>query len=219
MKTTKHSRRNALQIGLTALGGMLLVPTASAASSCQLTPDQAKGPFYPIKDQLDKDGDLTSVRNLAGQALGKIILVEGLVSDQHCKPVQGVLVEIWQACASGKYDHPGDPNPAQLDPNFQYWGKALTDATGFYRFKTILPGAYPANSTWRRPPHIHFKIQKLGYRELITQLYFEGDPLNDKDLILQDLTPAERKNVVVPLVPGEGPVPTAQFNIGIVSVV
>lgn len=218
MHTNKSSRRDLLQIGLTALGSLIVAPVAQGAPLCQVTPDQTEGPFYPVKDQRDKDMDLTSVVGSNGKALGQVIGIEGVVVDQNCRPVQGVLVEIWQACASGKYNHPGDPNPAPLDPHFQYWGKALSDANGFYRFKTVLPGAYQANKTWRRPPHIHFKIQKLGYRELITQLYFEGESLNAKDLILQELSPEQQKNVVVPLVNKGGAFPIAKFDIGIVEI-
>src|SRR2546430_3692171 len=55
-----------------------------------------------------------------------------------------ILVEIWQASASGRYTHPDDRNnAAPLDPNFQGWGKAVTDQEGHYLFKTILPGQYP----------------------------------------------------------------------------
>lgn len=215
----KSSRRHLLQTGLATLGGLLVASRASAADVCRITPEQTEGPFYPVRDQADKDADLTNVVGGKNNALGEVITIEGIVKDQDCKPVPGVLVEIWQACASGKYNHPGDPNTAPLDPNFQYWGKALSDANGFYRFKTIKPGAYQATASWKRPPHIHFKIQKLGYRGLITQLYFAGDALNDKDLILKDLSPEDQKSVVAPLVSGKGPFPTATFDIAIVSIV
>ena len=209
-------RREALRMGLMALGGTIISSQALAqAASCGLTPVQAKGPFYPIKDQADKNTDLTQVGT--GQlAEGKIIWVQGIVTDQHCRPVPGALVEIWQACHSGKYDHPSDPNTAKLDPNFQYWGKAIANPKGEYKFKTILPGAYPADVGWMRPPHIHFKIQKLGYIELITQMYFAGDALNDQDLILKRIPKNERPKVVIPLqnIAGESH-PVANFNISL----
>ena len=215
MKTTLESRRALLRTGLTMIGG-LVASQAVVAPVCQQTPEQTEGPFYPVKDQADKDADLTQVQGARAAALGTVIEVQGTVRDENCEPVAGVLVEIWQACASGKYNHPGDPNKAPLDPNFQYWGKALTEADGSYKFKTVIPGSYQANATWRRPPHIHFKISKLGYREIITQLYFKGDALNDKDLILKDLSPEEQERVVVPLI--QKLLPTATFDIGIVSI-
>lgn len=217
------SRRKALRLGI--LGAGMTAVTAALGQTqniCGLTPAQTEGPFYPVKDQADKDADLTSVQGKNGQAKGEIIFVQGIVTDQNCSVVPGTLVEIWQACVTGKYNHPNDPNTAPLDPNFQYWGRAVTDAQGVYRFKTIIPGAYPADVGWIRPPHVHFKVQKRGYAEMITQLYFDGNALNAKDRILMGLPPGERKKVVVPLVPTQlpqgGSVKVANFNIAIQKV-
>ncbi len=195
------NRRNLIKTGLVAAGGILTLNQASAqmVPFCKglLTPEQPKGPFYPIVDQLDKDSDLVVVAGQPMPALGKVILIQGQVTDQFCQPVVGALVEIWQACESGRYNHASDPNTAKFDPNFQYWGKAVSDQTGSYIFRTILPGAYPARQDWIRPPHIHFKISQRGYKELITQMFFAGEDLNQQDLIFQDLSKEEQEMVVV----------------------
>lgn len=193
------NRRNLIK---TALGTTTLIAFGSTqAETCKKnkTPKQPEGPFYPIDDQLDTDADLVLVEGAESRAKGEVIYIEGVVTDQNCKPVSGVLVEIWQACQTGRYNHPSDPNDAELDPNFQYWGKAVTNQDGNYRFRTIIPGSYPAGDDWVRPPHIHFKISKLGYLELITQMYFAGEQLNNDDLILNRLPIEERKKVIVPL--------------------
>lgn len=92
----------------------------------------------------------------------------------------------------------------------------MTDDQGRYRFRTILPGAYPADVGWIRPPHIHFKISRVGYKELITQMYFAGQELNGQDLILQDLDHEEQEKVVVPLRNEIGQAhPVGDFNIQI----
>jgi len=93
-------------------------------------------------------------------------------------------MEIWQADTHGRYAHPADRNPAPLDPNFEGHARVLTDAEGHDRIKTIKPGTYPINAEWSRPPLIHFDIHGRGTR-LATQIYFEGDPLNPADRILQ----------------------------------
>ena len=205
MKTShlkKLARRDALKAGLgftgLAFAGLSSVK-ALAQDVCGTTPAQPEGPFYPVKDQLDKDNDLTFVEPKRQRSLGQVIYINGQVRDEACLPIAGALVDIWQACASGKYNHPNDPNTAPLDPNFQYWGRALTDTEGRYSFKTILPGAYPAGDGWIRPPHIHYKVSKLGFMELTTQLYFAGERYNDTDLILKRLPAAERKKVIIPL--------------------
>ena len=214
------NRRNLLKTGLISTAALLAMPfSASASDQCkagQKTPAQDEGPFYPIVDQIDTDADLIQISGASSSAKGKIIIVEGLVTDQLCKPVPGALVEIWQACESGRYNHPSDPNTAPLDPNFQYWGKAVTDNNGKYRFRTIIPGSYPASNEWTRPPHIHFKISRLGYMELITQMYFSGESLNAKDLILKKLKKSDQAKVIVEFKNIEQiPHPIGTFNIQI----
>lgn len=113
-------------------------------------------------------------------AVGERILVHGRVMDQNGRPVPNTLVEIWQANAGGRYRHVKDTYFAPLDPNFGGCGRTLTDENGYYQFLTIKPGAYPwpnRGNDWR-PAHIHYSIfgHSFGQR-LISQLYFEGDPL------------------------------------------
>jgi protocatechuate 3,4-dioxygenase beta subunit len=212
----KSNRRNFIVAGGIAMASSAM---GQVQNQCGPLAQQPKGPFYPVKDQIDKDNDLVLVKGSNTPAKGQVILIQGIVTDQSCQPVAGVLVEIWQACATGKYNHPSDPNTAALDPNFQYWGKADTDARGIYGFRTIVPGAYPADQNWIRPPHVHFKVQKLGYQELISQMYFAGAKHNDTDLILKQLPIEEQKKVVVPLqqIQGYG-MPVANFNISIKKV-
>ncbi|MBD66043.1 MAG: hypothetical protein CME62_12605 [Halobacteriovoraceae bacterium] len=190
------SRRKYLKTSLMTAGTLLFAGRVKA-NTCSLTPAQTEGPFYPIEDQNDKDNDLTQVRGSRESAQGEVVIMYGKVTDQNCLPVTGAMVEIWQACASGKYNHPGDPNPAKLDPNFQYWGRAVTNKLGEYQFKTIKPGHYQATSTWMRPAHIHMKVHKRGFEELTTQVYFKDDPYNAEDRILQSLSVTEQNNVTV----------------------
>lgn len=118
--------------------------------------------------------------NNGGLPIGERIIVAGRVVDQYGKPVPNTLVEMWQANAGGRYRHKNDRYLAPLDPNFGGVGRCLTDSDGYYSFRTIKPGPYP----WRngpndwRPAHIHFGISGPSIAtKLITQLYFEGDPL------------------------------------------
>jgi len=204
--TANFSRRNFLRTSLTVSAGALaatgIVPKALAAT-CGLTPPQTPGPFYPGEANMKPVNDLTSVPGRPQRALGQVIYVTGRVLDQNCQPVTNANVEIWQACVSGKYNNAKDPNPAPLDPNFRYWGETDTDGEGKYLFKTIVPGAYPADPSinWVRPPHIHVRVSRLGYRELVTQMYFKGDPLNEKDLILEDIPRADWGRVIVDFQP------------------
>jgi protocatechuate 3,4-dioxygenase beta subunit len=175
--------------------------TSSTAADCDPTAAQTEGPFYPGKQKFDNNHDLT-MAGTVGQVVyirGHILGVKGTAA--ACSALGDARVEIWQACHSGKYNNSKDPNTAPLDPNFKYWGETFTDANGEYLFKTIIPGSYPADTDWVRPPHIHYKVAKLGYRELTTQMYFKGEALNEKDLILQNTPENERGDLIVDFKP------------------
>jgi protocatechuate 3,4-dioxygenase beta subunit len=126
--------------------------------------------------------------------------------NKNGEPVRGAKLEVWQANAAGRYTHPNDANPAPLDPNFEGFAVLTTDAEGRYRFKTIKPGAYPAAPGLIRPPHIHFDVR--GEVEmLVTQMYFEGEPENDKDWFLQSIPARGRSLLTVKLLP-----PSSEFE-------
>ncbi len=199
------NRRDFLKVGATTAGVSALIfagpISKTLAASCGLTPPQTPGPFYPGESQFHQDNDLTLITGHTTRAKGQVIYIRGKVVDMRCNPIENANVEIWQACASGKYNNPKDPNPAVLDPHFKYWGETYSNHAGEYTFKTILPGAYPAENDWIRPPHIHFKITRLGYQELVTQMYFKGNPYNDEDLILKNVPASKRSSVIVDFQP------------------
>ena len=129
------------------------------------------------------DNDL--IRNFAttGDPVGERIILHGRVLDENARPVPQTLVELWQANAGGRYRHRKDGYLAPIDPNFGGCGRTLTDADGHYAFRTVKPGAYPWRNwlnSWR-PAHIHVSVFGHAFAQrLVTQLYFEGDPLIDR---------------------------------------
>jgi protocatechuate 3,4-dioxygenase, beta subunit len=213
------SRRNLVK---TAVGALSMgIAGKAVASTCGFTPAQTEGPFYPLQKPKDQDWDLTQMKGKFLNAKGEVVYVKGKVVDQSCYPVSGALVEIWQANKWGRYSHPSDPNTAApLDPNFQGFGWNLTNKDGEYFFRTIIPGQYPATSNWIRPAHIHFKVSKRGYKELTTQLYFKGDPYNDRDAILMSMSLDERSKVISDFKPEDnsGDYPVGYFEIAIKKV-
>ena len=169
------------------------------AQALKRTPGEILGPFYPVLRSVDRATDLTTVKGKSGRAAGQVIYAMGQVLTVDGQPVKGARVELWQANAHGRYTHPSDTNPAPLDPNFEGFAIQDTDAEGRYRFKTIKPGAYPANSNWIRPPHLHFDVTGKVNR-VITQMYFPGDPLNEKDLLLQSVR-ANKDGLIATVLP------------------
>jgi protocatechuate 3,4-dioxygenase, beta subunit len=194
------SRRHVLGMAV-AVGSLALSGGISAiwAQALKRTPGQILGPFYPVLKPPSQGADLTTVPGKPGRAEGQVIHVMGRVVNLQGQPVQGASVEIWQANTHGRYNHPSDTNPAPLDPNFEGFAVLTTDAEGRYRFKTIKPGAYPAGPDLIRPPHIHFEVTGQINR-LVTQMYFAGEPLNDKDPFLQSAG-ASKEGLIVPLRP------------------
>ena len=161
------------------------------------------GPVFGHNDIDPLDNDL--LRNYAktSDPIGERIIVHGRVLDETARPVPHTLVEIWQANAGGRYRHRKDSYLAPIDPNFGGCGRTITDENGFYTFRTVKPGAYP----WRnwvnnwRPAHIHISVFGSGFSQrLITQMYFEGDPLIAKCPIVNSLTdPAAIDQLIAPL--------------------
>lgn len=151
-----------------------------ALLSLEGTLSELTGPRFGHDDIGALDNDL--IRNFAktGDPAGERIIVHGRVLDENARPVPRTLVEIWQANAGGRYRHKKDTYLAPIDPNFGGCGRTLTDENGHYAFRTIKPGAYPWRNwvnSWR-PAHIHVSVFGAAFSQrLITQLYFEGDPL------------------------------------------
>jgi len=196
MKTpTKFNRRHWLRLGLGvatgSMAGLSAIGKATDPDTCKTTPALELGPFPPMKSrsQLDHDVDLTQVTGQSGTAKGELLEVSGRILDDDCKPVEGAIVETWQANHFGKYNHEFNTK-GEHDPNFQGWGQVITNAEGRFSFKTVVPGLYAS-----RARHIHYKVSKRGYHEMVTQLYFDGEERNKTDGIYNDLTHEEQKQV------------------------
>lgn len=149
--------------------------------SLQNSVSETTGPVFGHNDLDPMDRDLIYNYAQPGEsAIGERIILHGRVLDENARPIPNTLVEIWQANAGGRYRHKKDTYLAPIDPNFGGCGRTLTDENGYYYFRTVKPGAYP----WRnwvnnwRPAHIHMSIFGTAFcQRLITQCYFEGDPL------------------------------------------
>lgn len=206
---TRLTRRALLTAGagLAAAASPGLVAGARA-----LTPANPEGPFYPKHQQSDKDADLTRIEGQEQRAEGQVIRVTGQVLDEDGQPVEGAIVDVWQANTWGRYHHEADPATAPVDPGFQGWAMIRTDADGRYAFKTVKPGAYKVGGNWTRPPHIHFRVSRRGYHELTTQMYFADEKLNERDRLLQSV-PVGRRDLLVVEFDESPEVPSGEFPI------
>jgi protocatechuate 3,4-dioxygenase, beta subunit len=175
--------------------------TRTPANRLYRFPDVARDSFSPcppLPVVRAGENDLTRLAPGRPQASGEAIVIAGRILDEDLRPVRRTVVEVWNANTHGRYSHTSDAgNDAPLDPNFYGFGRMLTDDEGRYHVRTIKPGAYIARKDigWWRPPHVHFSIVGPGVR-LVTQMYFPGEPLNEKDFIYMIVPEEERERVI-----------------------
>jgi protocatechuate 3,4-dioxygenase, beta subunit len=192
----EHDRQRRVLLTGLIIGTMSYCTIPVFAKERVATPRQTEGPFYPDHLPLDQDNDLLITVGRNTSAAGEITHLTGRILDLHGTPLRGVVVEIWQVDNNGHYIHSGDAS-TRKDKNFQGYGRFETGRTGEYRFRTIKPVPYPG-----RTPHIHVKLNKGGRELLITQLYVQGHPLNERDGILRSIRdPQQRASIILPFLP------------------
>lgn len=175
-----------------------------------VTPSQTVGPFYHFALDRPEWSDLT-----ADGAKGEKIRIEGRIVDGEGAPCPDAFLEIWQADASGKYNHPEDTQDKKADPKFRGFGRASADAQGVYRFTTIKPGAVPGQGNTLQAPHIDVSVFARGLlKRLVTRIYFADHPeANGNDPVLSSIEdPVVRKTIVAEKANGTG-IPTYRFDV------
>lgn len=171
------------------------------------SPSQTAGPYVHIGliphqagfDIFEKNfsNDLTTP-----ETKGERIRVEGRVFDGAGTPVRDVLIEIWQANAAGRYNHPMDrQEDKEIDPSFRGWGRTGGDfKTGIYTFETVKPGAVVGRAgRGMMAPHINFWIVARGINiGLQTRMYFSDEAdANEKDPVLRMIEQEQRRATLV----------------------
>lgn len=145
-----------------ALALALCFAAGPVFADCRPTGADILGPFYLP--------DAPFVETLCDAPEGKRLVVSGRVlRAPDCRPLAGVVLDVWQADAQGNYSD-------RISGRCALRGKVRTDEQGRYRFETVMPGAYGIGGGRSRPSHVHLRASRDGYRPLVTQLYFEGDP-------------------------------------------
>jgi len=160
--------------------------------SLQATTSQTVGPYFKIGFQwLNRD-------NLVGEGVsGEPVTIQGRVFDGDGVPVPDAILEIWQANAHGKYDHPEDTQDKPLEPGFKGYGRVPVNAQGGFRFVTIKPGPVPGPDGKEQAPHLVVSVFMRGVlRRLVTRIYFPDEPRNASDFIL-NLVEAPRRSTLI----------------------
>ena len=133
---------------------------------------------------------------------GERIRIEGRIFDGRGAPAKDVLVEIWQANAAGRYNHPADrQEDKEIDPAFRGWGRAGTDFhTGLYTFETIKPGRVPGRHGHKlQAPHVSVWLASRGINiGLATRMYFSDEAeANAADPVLNIVDPPSRRETLI----------------------
>lgn len=143
---------------------MALVPTG----------EMTLGPFFPREFGRGNE-DLLLANRISSPE--KLILIEGKVTQADGAALDNVILEIWQASPAGRYD----------DPAFFGWGRAATDASGAYRFRTVKPGRVAG-----RPPHVNFVVLYSGLMRHLQTVMFFDDERNEDDPVFRAVDPPRR---------------------------
>jgi protocatechuate 3,4-dioxygenase alpha subunit len=158
------------------------------------TPAQTVGPYFSFALLEMRQSELVSPE--APDA----IRIEGQVLDGEGAPVNDAMVEIWQACRSGRYAHPADDRHVlPLDADFTGFGRCGTDEEGRFSFVTVKPGPVPGPDRRSQAPHIEVSVFARGLlHRLATRLYFPDETeANEADPVLSSIDdPAARGTLV-----------------------
>jgi len=142
------------------------------------TTSHTVGPYYHIGLTWLNREDLT-----VEQTLGERVAITGQVLDGNGDIVNDAMLEVWQANAAGKYDHPEDDQEKPLDPNFEGFGRVPVDAEGRFRFTTIKPGTVEGLKGTTQAPHLVVLVFARGLvKHLLTRIYFEGEGQRERSV-------------------------------------
>jgi len=144
-----------------------------------VTEDNILGPFH-------RPGAPFRAKITPPLEAGTVLLINGRVWGHDTKkPLAHAMLDVWQANAKGRYDNDDENKPPPKDV-FVNRARLITDENGYYEYETIHPGAYKIGPDTWRPCHIHYWIKHPGYKDLVTQLYFKGDPHNKTDRFIKE---------------------------------
>ena len=167
------------------------------------TEDDVIGPYYrrhaPFRAKISPP-----------MASGEVLVISGTVWSFHTKrPIGSCLLDVWQANAAGHYDN-DDPQHPPKPQAFTDRSRFFCDEKGRYELETIFPGPYRMDATTWRSPHLHFLVRAIGFKTLVTQLFFEDAPYLKTD-------PFVKPSLIIPL--RDAPGDTGNYKHGIFNIV
>lgn len=168
------------------LGVSMLTVAQNHGTEAGSTEATVFGPFHVANAPAFADG-----ADIGGGAPGEPLFADCRIRGTEGEPVAGATIDVWQSDQDGYYDV-----QYKDSDEFRARGVLRSDAEGRFRFRSVLPVAYPiptdgpvgqmlaasGRHPWR-PAHVHFMIQAPGYQTLITHVFRAGDPYLDSDVV------------------------------------
>lgn len=173
----------------------------SPEQTLKQTPSQTVGPYFAYGLTAQQYhypfSQFASGQLVDENTQGERIRIVGRVFDGAGTPIDDAMIEIWQANATGRFNHPRDSREARaLDPSFKGFGRFGTGTTqdNSFRFETIKPGAASEGAA----PFISVIVFARGLlSHAYTRLYFSDEAeANASDKVL-DQVPADRRDTLI----------------------
>lgn len=169
------------------LGVSMLIDAINNRKPSKASQSTVLGPFY-----VEGAPEREMGANICLDAKGDDMVVSGRILDTEDSPINGAVIDVWQANDEGFYD----VQQKGIQPDFNLRGVFRTGADGSYWFRAVKPKFYPIPDDGPvgqllrrlgrhpyRPAHLHFIIKAKGYEPLITHIFDPHDPYISSDAV------------------------------------
>jgi catechol 1,2-dioxygenase len=169
------------------LGVSMLVDAINNRKPSGASESTVLGPFH-----VDGAPQLAMGANICLDQKGEDMFIHGRILDTSGSPVDGAVIDVWQANDEGFYD----VQQQGIQPDFNLRGVFRTGPDGRYWFRAVKPKYYPIpddgpvgqllNKLGRhpyRPAHLHYIIKAKGFDALVTHIFDPDDPYINSDAV------------------------------------
>jgi catechol 1,2-dioxygenase len=169
------------------LGVSMLVDAINNRKPSGASESTVLGPFHVVGAPT-----LPMGANICLDGKGEDMLVRGRILDTDGRPIDGAVIDVWQANDEGFYD----VQQKGLQPDFNLRGVFRTGPDGAYWFRAVKPKFYsiPDDGTVGqllkslrrhpyRPAHLHYMLSANGFETLVTHIFDPHDPYIGSDAV------------------------------------
>lgn len=169
------------------LGVSMLVDAINNRKPSGASESTVLGPFHVAGAP-----ELPMGANICLDAKGENMVVSGRILDTEGRPIEGAVIDVWQANDEGFYD----VQQKGIQPDYNLRGKFCTGPDGSYWFKAVKPKFYPIPDDGTvgkllaalgrhpyRPAHLHYIIAAEGFAPLTTHIFDPDDPYIHSDAV------------------------------------